>query len=132
MAALIVWASRGWGMKSRALLWMDAVGLSAYAVVGAAKAVETGLGLPVCVLMGVLTACFGGILRDVLAGQPSVLLRREIYVTAAIAGATAFVAVDGLGGPRIVSAGLGFSVALMVRGGALAFGWRLSAQEPRA
>jgi uncharacterized membrane protein YeiH len=131
-AALAVWVSRGRGINARALLWMDAVGLSAYAVVGASKATGAGLGAPVCILMGVLTACFGGILRDVLAGQPSVLLRREIYVTAAIAGASVFVAADDLGAPRIASVALGVAAGLIVRGGALVFGWRLPVSQTQA
>ena len=131
IAALIVWLSRGWGINPRVLLWMDAVGLSAYAVVGAGKALDVGLGAPVCVVMGVLTACFGGVLRDVLSEQPSVLLRREIYVTAAIGAATAFVVAVDLGLAHAWAATLGVGVGLIVRGGALTFGWRLPVAEPR-
>ena len=131
VAALIVWLSRGWGINPRVLLWMDAVGLSAYAVVGAGKALDVGLGAPVCVVMGVLTACFGGVLRDVLSEQPSVLLRREIYVTAAIGAATAFVVAVDLGLAHAWAATLGVGVGLIVRGGALTFGWRLPVAEPR-
>jgi uncharacterized membrane protein YeiH len=73
--------------------------------------------------MGVLTATFGGILRDLLAGEPSVLLRPEIYVTAALAGAAMFTFVDTAGLPASVSAPLAFAAAFLVRGGALRFGW---------
>ena len=132
VAALGVWFSRGRGINPGVLLWMDAVGLSAYAVVGAGKALGVGLGAPVCVVMGVLTACFGGVLRDVLSEQPSVLLRREIYVTAAIAAATAFVTVDDPGLTHGAAAAVGVGVGLIVRGGALTFGWRLPIAEPRA
>jgi len=131
IAALIVWLSRGWGINPRVLLWMDAVGLSAYAVVGADKALDASLGAPVCVVMGVLTACFGGVLRDVLSEQPSVLLRREIYVTAAICAATAYVLAGDLGMLHAWAAALGVGVGLIVRGGALMFGWRLPVAEPR-
>jgi len=132
VAALGVWLSRGRGINPRVLLWMDAVGLSAYAVVGAGKAVGAGLGAPVCIVMGVLTACFGGVLRDVLAEQPSVLLRPEIYVTAAIAAATAFVVAGDLALPGYAPAAVGVLTGLIVRGGALALGWRLPVPEPAA
>ncbi len=82
--AALTWAAAGAGggasavWRRRALLWLDAVGLAAYAVVGAAKAAALGVPPLVCVVMGVLTACFGGIVRDVLAGQPSVLLPGDL------------------------------------------------------
>jgi uncharacterized membrane protein YeiH len=78
----------------------------------------------------VLTACFGGVLRDVLAGQPSVLLRREIYVTAAILAGAVFVGVDLLGVPKLLSAAAGVLAGLALRGGALLWDWRLPGFTP--
>jgi uncharacterized membrane protein YeiH len=125
VAALMVWVAGGRRFEGRALLWMDALGLCAYAVVGASKASIAGLGAPVCVVMGVLTACFGGVIRDVLAEQPSVLLKREIYVTAAIVAASVYVALNALGVPREACAAGGVLAGFGVRAGALVFGWRL-------
>ena len=56
---------------------------------GAAKGLAATGSPTIAVVTGVLTATFGGVLRDLLAGEPSVLLRPEIYVTAAMAGAAA-------------------------------------------
>lgn len=61
----------------------DGLGLAAYAVLGTAKALEYGLPPITAALMGVITGCVGGIIRDVLAGRPSILMRPELYVTAA-------------------------------------------------
>ena len=76
-------------------------------------------------LMGVVTACVGGIIRDVLAGEPSILLRREIYVSAAALSAATFVGLSlfGLGTwpAGLIGAALGFAL----RAGALAKGWTL-------
>ncbi|ARD70038.1 putative membrane protein (plasmid) [Aminobacter sp. MSH1] len=118
--------------RFRLLLWLDAVALSAYGVFGAYKGLMITDSATVAVVMGMLTGTFGGILRDVLAGEPSVLLRREeIYVAAAMAGAVAFVASVGLGLPLAWAAGLGFLFALGVRSGALHFGWTLPAYKSR-
>ena len=117
--------------RYRWLLWLDAVALAAYGVFGAAKGLAATGSPVVAVAMGMLTGSFGGILRDVVAGEPSVLMRREIYVTAALAGAAGFVAADALGLPLVVSAVLGAGLAFGVRAGALAFGWALPVYRPR-
>ena len=127
VAALAVWLSGGRGVTHAALPWLDAVGLAAYAVVGSGKALALGAGPPVAVVMGVLTACFGGVLRDVIAEQPSVLMRREIYVTAALAAAIVNVTLLGLDAPRIAAVVSGVLVGIGLRAGALIWGWRLPA-----
>ncbi|MCA0028898.1 MULTISPECIES: trimeric intracellular cation channel family protein [unclassified Mesorhizobium] len=113
------------------LLWLDAVGLAAFSVMGAAKGLAITGSPVVSVITGVLTATFGGILRDVLAGEPSVLLRPEIYVTAALVGASIFTLGDVAGLPQIVSGLAGFAAAFAVRGGALKFGWSFASYKSR-
>lgn len=70
-------------------------------------------------------AAVTGVLRDVLAYEPSILLRREIYVSAAVAGASADVALRTLGQGALVSGVAGVLVALLLRGGAIVRGWSL-------
>ena len=78
--------------RYRAILWLDALGLSLATIAGTAKALDAGTGALVAVVMGVITAAVGGIIRDVLGQEPSIILRREIYVTASLLGAIVFVA----------------------------------------
>jgi uncharacterized membrane protein YeiH len=119
VAAGAVWLLRGDRYRDDALLWLDAVGLAAYAVIGAAKALSYGVPPLAAVAMGVLAASFGGIVRDVLAGQPSVLLRREIYISAAAVAAVVYVGLHVAGvGPRIAG-GLGAVAGFALRGAAL-------------
>ena len=127
LAALLVWiANRRWFAGS-ALLWFDAAGLAAYGVYGAAKALSYGVAPVPAFGMGVLTACAGGIIRDVLAGEPSILLRPELYVTAAAVSAGLFVilAVAGLAAP--IAAAAGFVCGFAIRGLAIRRGWSLPA-----
>lgn len=130
-AALLIWvlAARPWrsGGRFRALLWLDAVGLAAYGVMGAAKAGAYGVAPLICIAMGALTACFGGVVRDLLAGQPSILLSREINVSAAILAATVFVAATALGLPLWPAAFAGVVLGFALRAGALLRGWSLPA-----
>jgi uncharacterized membrane protein YeiH len=124
-AAVGIWLL-GWGHgRERLLLWLDAVGMSAYAIVGALKA--TALGVPPfsAVIMGVLTATFGGVIRDILAHEPSVLLRRELYVTPALLGAAVFAGLHAFDLPLAVSGSMGFLAAFGLRAGAILFGWQM-------
>ena len=124
VAVLVFFTAHLVESRYRLLLWLDAVGMSAYAVLGAAKGLAATGSPTVAVVMGMLTATLGGILRGLLAGEPSVLLRPEVYVTAAMAGAAAFTVLEGMAGfPTLASAIIAFCAAFIVRGGALKFGW---------
>lgn len=124
-AAAMVWIF-AWGRRrNRLLLWLDAVGMAAYAIVGAAKAQSLGVPPISAVIMGVLTATFGGIIRDVLAEEPSVLLRRELYVTPALVGATLFAALTALGLAGWPAGLIGFAAAFGIRAGAIVWGWQM-------
>jgi uncharacterized membrane protein YeiH len=91
LVALAVWFTPRRIWSERALDWLDAIGLAAFAVFGAAKAMSFGVPPFVAGMMGVVTGCVGGIMRDLLAGEPSILLRPELYVTAAAVAAGLFV-----------------------------------------
>jgi uncharacterized membrane protein YeiH len=109
----------------RWLVWADAVGLSVFCVAGAAKA--SGLtGSPtVAVAMGVVTAVLGGIVRDVVCNEIPLVLRQDIYATAAFAGALAYVALAALGVPLPLCVWLGAAICFAVRGAAIVWGLSL-------
>lgn len=86
--ALLVWFAPDKWWSPRLLAFADAAGLAAYAVLGTVKALRFDLPPVTAVLMGIVTGCVGGIIRDVIAGQPSILMRHEIYVTAAALSAS--------------------------------------------
>jgi uncharacterized membrane protein YeiH len=88
LTALIAWFTPTRWWEGKMLDWADALGLAFYAVLGTAKALAYGVETVPAILMGVITGCAGGIIRDVLAGQPSILMRPELYVTAAALSAT--------------------------------------------
>ena len=126
-AALIVWlTSRRW-FAGKALLWFDAAGLGAYATYGSAKALAFGVAPVPAFVMGVLTACAGGIIRDVLAGEPSVLMRPELYVTAAALSSGLFVALTLLGVPTVLATAIAALAGFTLRGLAIAKGLSLPA-----
>ena len=123
--ALVVWLTRADRWPFQTLLWLDAVGMAAYAVIGSAKARSFGVPPLASIVRGVLTASFGGIVRDVLANEPSILLRPEIYLSAAALGAAVFVGLSALGLPALVAGIIGAAAGFALRAGALRFGWTL-------
>jgi uncharacterized membrane protein YeiH len=128
-AALLVWiTSRHW-FAGKALLWFDAAGLGAYATYGAAKALAFGVAPVPAFVMGVLTACAGGIIRDVLAGEPSILMRPELYVTAAALASGLLVGLTLLGAPGALTVGLAAIAGFTLRGLAISRGLSLPAYK---
>ncbi len=106
--------------NQRLLLFMDALGLGTFTVIGASVALEAQIGYPGAVLMGIMTATAGGMVRD--------LLRREIYASACLAGGIFFCLFDMAGMPRGVNLLVAGGVVFLIRYCAISWGWRL----PRA
>ncbi len=118
--------------RYRAILWLDACALAVAVPAGVAVATEAGAGWPVVLVMGMVTGCMGGLMRDVVCNEvPLVLKQGELYVTAAFAGALAAVLAK--------AGGLGDTLALLscmagtlvLRAGSIAFGWRLPVYRAR-
>ncbi|MBL8657989.1 MAG: trimeric intracellular cation channel family protein [Altererythrobacter sp.] len=142
IGAPVFWVHDGWVaavcLAAAALVWItpirwwhgalidyaDALGLAAYAVLGSAKALSYGVPPIPAFVMGVVTGCVGGIIRDVVAGRPSIIMRPELYVTAAALSAALCVAGTMIGIPRepvwIAAAAAGFALR------AAAIRWRLA------
>ena len=85
------WVSSVFRNVYRAVLYLDALGAALFAIAAANKVLLLGLSGPVAVTMGVLTGIGGGLIRDVLAGRPTLLMSREIYATPVLLGCVAFV-----------------------------------------
>lgn len=103
---------------------IDALGLAVFTILGAQKTLALGHNPAVAVLMGMLTGCGGGMIRDILANRvPNVLSRNRLYATASLAGALVFVAVAYLS--PFVAMLAGFAAGLAIRLLALFRDWRL-------
>lgn len=77
--------------KQELLLYLDGLGMALFSITAAAKTIALGFGPSIAIVMGLITAIFGGILRDVLAGRPSLLLRKEMYATPVLLGLCVYV-----------------------------------------
>lgn len=131
VAALVFFVAPAVASRLRLLLWLDAAGLALFAVTGTERALAAGAPPTVAVTMGVITATFGGVIRDVLGGESPAILSREIYATAALAAAAAFAALAALHVPREAALAVGVLAGFAVRGLALARGWSLPRYRER-
>ena len=111
--------------RYKTLLWFDAFGLALVTVAGTVKGTDVGAPALVAIAMGAVTGIVGGLLRDTLGHVPSVLLGREIYVTASVLGACTYVGLNGVGVDRLPAMGAAFLVTFTVRSLAIKFGWSL-------
>jgi uncharacterized membrane protein YeiH len=111
--------------RYRTLLWFDAFGLALVTVAGTVKASDVGAPALVAIAMGVVTGVVGGILRDTLGHVPSVLLRREIYITASACGGCTYVGLNSLGAARPFAMVTAFLVTFILRVLAMRYGWVL-------
>lgn len=112
---------------TRLLVWADAAGLAIFAVSGAQKGLLAGAHPVTAIVLGALTATFGGVVRDVLAGEIPLVLRREIYVTAAALGAATFVGATFLGANNAAAVLCGVAASFGLRALALLRDWSLPA-----
>ena len=108
-----------------ALKFFDAIGLAAFSVIGFKVALTQGMSPLIAVMMGVWTAILGGLLRDIICNEIPLVLQREIYITASIAGSVTYLLLQHIG----VSAGINEFIMLFVifavRMLALKFDWHL-------
>lgn len=122
-ALLTVAYVRVWPAPEGVLLVADALGLALFALSGAEVAEAAQCPPIIVVLMGTMTGVAGGVLRDVITAQVPLILRREIYATAAIAGVALYLLLQALGLQRSRAFATGMAVVVALR--LLAIRWRL-------
>jgi uncharacterized membrane protein YeiH len=131
-ASLAVFFVAPWVQNQyRAILWADAAGLAIYSVLGADIAMRMGAQPWAAVLLGVITATAGGIVRDVICMEIPLILRREIYITAAAVAATSYVALRLAPLPRDIALPAGIALGFGLRALAILRGWSLPPYKAR-
>ena len=112
--------------RYRALLWFDAFALAVAVPAGVAVALAEDKAWPIVLVMGMITGCLGGLMRDVVCNEvPLVLKQGELYVTCAFAGAAGAVLAGAAGLETGVALAICAALVFTLRAGSIAFGWRL-------
>ena len=112
--------------RYRVLLYLDALGIGLFGVQAADKVLVLGHGPLIAAVMGLLTGIGGGLIRDLLAGRPTLILSRELYATPLLAGTALYVVLHGLGitTPEL-NALVAIAVIVALRCAALRWGWHM-------
>jgi uncharacterized membrane protein YeiH len=110
----ILWINSSKKLPEQALEFADALGLSLFVVMGTAKALNTGVPLLTAVIMGTITGCFGGMIRDVLSNEIPLIFRKELYAVCAIAGSSVYVLLS-LHFSEMISLTVPFFIILLLR-----------------
>jgi uncharacterized membrane protein YeiH len=116
----------------RAIVVLDAVGLSVFCVTGAHKAVEMGLAPAPAILLGAITAVGGGTIRDVLVGTVPSVLTSELYAIPALVGGAVAVLAGAAGAPAGPAAVVGAVLCFAIRMVGVRFDLHAPARDPRA
>ncbi len=112
-------------VRKKWIEWSDAAGLAAFSVLGTLIAHEVGVHPVVAVVMGMLTATGGGIIRDVMTGDRLMVASGQLYVSTALAGSATVMVMLRVGTSDGLAAGIGFAVVLLTRGASLLFNIRM-------
>lgn len=125
-ASVVVFLTpRSFERMNRAMLLLDALGLGTFLVIGTSKALNFHLGFMGAVIMGVMTGTAGGLVRDLLSNQIPLILQREIYASACVAGGALFYFLHEAGVPSSLNLTLSATVVIAIRCAALVRGWQL-------
>ena len=109
----------------KSIVWLDAVGLGAFAVVGCHIALAAGASFVVAVFMGMLTATGGGVIRDILTNtKPMILSAGQLYASAALGGAFVYALMVDLRASTLVAQSFGFAAVLILRAASILYGVR--------
>lgn len=125
-ASIVVFLTpRRFERMNRAMLLLDALGLGTFLVIGTSKALSFHLGFMGAVIMGVMTATFGGLARDILSNQIPLILQREIYASACAVGGVLFYFLNRMEVPNAVNLTVSALAVIAIRCAALLKGWQL-------
>lgn len=113
------------------LFLFDTIGLGVFTLIGLEKGINIGLHPVICIALGTMTACFGGVIRDILCNDIPVIFRREIYATICIIGGVLFFTLKELNLNQDVLYLITSVVMIGIRLMAVKFKWYLPALEKK-
>ncbi len=110
----------------KSMFLFDTIGIALFTVLGIEVAISKGLNVEICLIMGVISACFGGVIRDVLTNEIPLIFRKEIYATACFAGGLVYILLAEISEFRNLNISLAFLTVFIIRALSIKYGWSLN------
>ncbi len=99
----------------KGMFFFDTLGIGLFTILGLQKTLGVGLSIPIALMMGVVTAAFGGVIRDVLTNVIPLIFRREIYATACLAGGIVFIGLEQINQYEIINMIMSMLTVMIIR-----------------
>ena len=115
-------------MRNKGAIWADALGLSVFAVVGCHIALAFGSPFYIAVIIGMVTATGGGVIRDVITNNLPMIMSGQLYATAALLGALSYATLKYVGAGEVIAEIVGVLSAFLLRASAIIFDIRMGPQ----
>lgn len=112
----------------RSMFLFDTIGIALYTILGLQKALGYGIGPVIAVMLGVVSATFGGVIRDVLSGEVPLIFRKEVYASACLVGGVLFLLIDSWLG-NLAGMATAIAVVFLIRFFAVKYQWSLAWQS---
>jgi uncharacterized membrane protein YeiH len=99
----------------RSMFFFDTIGIGLFTILGLQKTLSVGLEIPIALLMGIVSAVFGGIIRDVLTNKVPLIFRKEIYASACLAGGLVFLGLEHISGNHTINTLISMLTVVVIR-----------------
>lgn len=113
----------------KSLFLFDTIGLGVFTLIGLEKGISIGLNPIICIALGTMTACFGGVIRDILCNEIPVIFRKEIYATICILGGIVFFILKNINCPEELIQLVTSLVIILIRLLVVKFNWSLPTMD---
>lgn len=110
----------------KSMFLFDTIGIGLFTVLGIQTAMSKGFNIEICLIMGVISACFGGVIRDVLTNEIPLIFRKEIYASACLLGGLVFIGLDNISHFDNVNVLVSILTVIIIRYLSIRFNWTLN------
>jgi len=131
IAVIVSYTYKKYIIKLRkGMFFFDTLGIGLFTILGLQKTLGVGLSIPIALMMGVVTASFGGVIRDVLTNVIPLIFRREIYATACLIGGIVFISLEQITQYEFFNMLISMLTVMIIRYAAVKKNWSLNLHKP--
>jgi uncharacterized membrane protein YeiH len=110
----------------KVMLFFDTIGIGLFTILGIQVSMQSNLRLEICLIMGVISACFGGVIRDVLVNEIPLIFQREIYASACLFGGITYLLLHYYSGYEALNMIISMLVVILIRYLSITLNWSLN------